>query len=288
MHAEALIAEAAVALRALGIHNGPQEARWLWLHVLREQPRAAPCSGGAELDAATEAAFRRLLQRRVRGEPLQYVLGSAEFYGLELEVGPGVLIPRPETERLVDFALPFCTDGVVLCDVCTGSGAIALALVHERPRLGAVYGTDLSAEALGYARRNAARLGLPVTLLQGDLFAPLAAGLRCGVITANPPYVSPDAYETLPAEVREREPRLALWAAEGGLAVVARIARESRALLAPGGVVLCEISSEQGEAAARLFAAAGFGPVAVRRDYADRERVVVAHWPCGRAPERPA
>lgn len=278
MHAEALIADAGAALRLRGIHNGIQEALWLLQHVTHSRVPGRARTGGGDVGPDTEAAFRQLLQRRVGGEPLQYILGSAEFYGLELAVGPGVLIPRPETERLVDFALEFCASGVAVCDLCTGSGGIALALANQRPRLAAAYATDLSAEALGYARGNAERLGLAVTFLQGDLFAPLPAGSRFAVVTANPPYVSAGAYETLPAEVKDHEPRLALWAGHDGLAVVRRIARESPRFLIPGGVVLCEISAEQGAAARRLFAGAGFDPVAVRQDYSGRDRVVVAHW----------
>ena len=279
MRAESLIAEAGTALRAVGIDNGTQEARWLLLHILGERPERSPCCGGAALDPEIECAFQGLLRRRLGGEPLQYVMGSAEFYGLELAVGPGVLIPRPETERLVDFALDAWRAGGAVCDLCTGSGAIALALAHERPARGAVYATDLSAAALDYARRNAARLGLPVTLALGDLFAPLPPDARFQLVTANPPYVSPAAYAALPADVRDYEPRSALWAAEDGLAIVRRIARESPPRLVPGGVVLCEISSEQGPAAAAAFVTAGFAPVEVRQDYTERDRVVMATWP---------
>lgn len=238
--------------------------------------RVGAARPGAAVAASAVAAFEALLQRRLAGEPLQYVLGSAEFYGLELSVGPGVLVPRPETERLVDFALEHCVPGAGLCDVCTGSGAIALALAHERPALGEVVATDLSPTALGYARRNAARLGLPVRFFEGDLFGPLPPDQRFGVITANPPYIDPASYEALAAEVRDHEPRLALWADAAGLAVVARVAREGLGRLRPGGVLLCEISAEQGSAAAVLFRAAGFASVEVRPDYAGRDRVVVA------------
>lgn len=278
MRVESLIASASAALRAVGIHHGAQEARWLLLHVLGAHPERSPCCGGATLDPETERTFQELLRRRLSGEPLQYVMGSAEFYGLELVVGPGVLIPRPETERLVDFALDAWREGGALCDLCTGSGAIALAIAHERPT-SRVYATELSAAALGYAQRNAARLGLQVTLLQGDLFAPLPPDLRFQLVTANPPYVSPAAYAVLPAEVREHEPHTALWADAEGLAIVRRIARESPPHLVPGGIVLCEISSEQGPAAAAAFAASGFAPVEVRQDYTRRDRVVVANWP---------
>jgi len=276
MRLEILIADAGERLRSIGIHNGPQEARWMLRHVLGAGSSRLAGGPAAGLTPAAVAAFEALLQRRLAGEPLQYVLGSAEFYGLELSVGPGVLVPRPETERLVDFALEHCVPGAGLCDVCTGSGAIALALAHERPDLGEVVGTDLSPTALGYARRNAERLGLAVQFLEGDLFGPLPPGRRFGVITANPPYIDPVSYEALAGEVRDHEPRLALWADDGGLAVVSRVAREGFGRLRPGGVLLCEISAEQGAAAAALFRSAGFVSVEVRQDYAGRDRVVVA------------
>lgn len=279
MRAETLIADVAAALRAAGIENGSQEARWLLQHVFRAQPDRTPCCGGAELDPADEAVLRALARRRLSGEPLQYVLGSTEFYGLELAVGPGVLVPRPETERLVDFALEVGPGSGPVCDLCTGSGAIALALARQRPGLGPVWATDLSAEALAYARRNAEALGLAVTFVHGDLWSPVPAELRFSLVTANPPYVSPGAFDELPRDVRDYEPRLALWAAEDGLAMVGRIARESPARLRPGAVVLCEISSEQGLAARAAFLGSGFRPVEVRRDYTGRDRVVVARWP---------
>jgi len=279
MRAETLLAETAAALRAAGITNGSQEARWMLQHVFRDQPDRVPCCGGVGLDPTDEDALLALLRRRLAGEPLQYVLGSTEFYGLELAVGPGVLVPRPETERLVDFALEAYPESGPVCDLCTGSGAIALALARQRPGRGPAWATDLSEEALAYARRNARALGLDVTFLHGDLWRPVPADLRFGLVTANPPYVSPESFDGLPADVRDYEPRLALWAADGGLAVVRRIAQESRGHLRPGAAVLCEISSEQGPAAQDVFLEAGYCPVDVRQDYTGRDRVVVARWP---------
>jgi release factor glutamine methyltransferase len=279
MQIESFIEAAGAALRAAGIPNGPQEARWLVAHVLGGRTGGLTHSGDRTLEAPAESVLQGLLRRRLGGEPLQYVLGSAEFYGLELAVGPGVLIPRPETERLVDFALEVWREDGAVCDLCTGSGAIALALAHERPARRMIYGTDLSPAALEYARRNASRHALPVTFLLGDLFAPLPRNLRFQVITANPPYVSPAAYAVLPAEVKAYEPRAALWADEDGLAIIRRIARESPAHLVPGGVLLCEISNEQGTAARQACASAGFVPVELRQDYTGRDRIVLATWP---------
>jgi release factor glutamine methyltransferase len=280
MRTEELIAEAGSALRSRAIRNGQQEARWLLLHAMRGWPgQVVCCCCGADLPADLEQSFRALLRRRLAGEPLQYVLGSAEFYGLELEVGPGVLIPRPETERLVDFALAACPESGPVCDLCTGSGAIALAIAHARPRLGPVWATDVSPEALDYARRNAAKLALAVTFVHGDLWCGIPSDLRFALVTANPPYVSPAAYAELPAEVKDYEPRLALWADQNGLALLRRIAHESRDRLLPGAALVCEISSEQGAAARAAFTAAGYHAIDVRQDYTGRDRVVIARCP---------
>jgi release factor glutamine methyltransferase len=261
-----LLNEAIRSLLDAGIANAASEARWLLDHVLRTTPAAG-----------AESRFRDLLTRRLAGEPLQYVMGSAEFHAVELEVGPGVLIPRPETERLVDFALARYPGHHGVCDLCTGSGAIILALAHALPDVEPMVGIDLSPEALAYARRNRENLGLyRVGFIEGDLFAPIQADIQFGLVTANPPYVSPDEYDALPDEVRAWEPRLALYADDRGLALIRRVATESFQRLVPGGWLLCEIGAEQGEEAACLCREAGFSHVEVLRDYCDRDRVVAA------------
>jgi release factor glutamine methyltransferase len=268
-----LLAQATHALLDVGIHNGAQEARWLLEHV-DSQPNAGD-------SAAREKLFGELLTRRLAGEPLQYVMGSAEFYGLELAVGPGVLIPRPETERLVDFALERYPGHHGICDLCTGSGAVILALAHALPEAEPMVGIDLSSEALAYARRNRESLGLyRVGLIEGDLFATIPDGIQFGLVTANPPYVSPEGYARLPGEVHNWEPRLALHADDQGLALIRRIAHDAAAHLVPGGWLLCEIGCEQGEAAAEICRDAGFSEVEVLQDYCRRDRVVVARMPC--------
>lgn len=276
MDGEELLEWAARSLCRTGIHNGWQEARWLLAQASTGGGDGAAVRRVRKLTEAEAARFRAMLSRRLAGEPLQYILGSAEFHGIELEVGPGVLIPRPETERLVDFALELGSGAGLVCDLCTGSGAIALALAAKLPRFGGVFGVDSQEEALVYARRNAQRLGLPVTFLRGDLFAPLDPDLRFDLVTANPPYVSPDAFAGLPAEVRDHEPREALLAEDGGLALIRRIAAESMPRLLPGAWLLCEISSEQGGAVGRMFADAGYADVQIRQDYTGRDRVLVA------------
>lgn len=273
MRVEELLRKAGTSLVDRGIHNGHQEARWLLEHVLG-RPALSRLAFHGGVEAPIVERFQRLLQRRLGGEPLQYVMASSEFYGLSLAVGPGVLIPRPETERLVDVVLASSPRPRILCDLCTGSGAIALALAHELGQAGDVWATDISATALAFARRNAAALQLPIHLLLGDLFEPLPPGMRFDVITANPPYVADAEYARLPAEVRDYEPRQALWAGSDGLDVLRRIARESPEWLTPGGLLICEIGDEQGAAAAAVFRRAGFVEVRIVQDYAGRDRVL--------------
>ena len=275
MPRDALLALAARALLEQGIRNGAQEARWLLDHV-------AGNSASTPVPPEAQARFRALLQRRLAGEPLQYVMASAEFYGLDLSVGPGVLIPRPETERLVDFALARYPGHHGICDLCTGSGAIILALAHVLLDVEPVVGIDLSPEALAYARRNRESLGLcRVGLIEGDLFAPVPDDIQFGLVTANPPYVSAEEYAQLPGDVADWEPRLALFAEDRGLALVQRIASSTPARLVPGGWLLCEIGCEQGEAARAIFRDAGFAQVDVLQDYCQRDRVVAARMAGG-------
>lgn len=202
------------------------------------------------------AAFKELLVRRRAHEPMAYILGAREFWGLELAVGPGVLVPRPETELLVERGLA-CLAGVEaprILDLCTGSGAVALALAHELPQA-MVTATDIDAEALTYARRNAENLGLAdrVELRRGDLWeAVAAAGGFYDLITANPPYVTAADYDALPLGVLRHEPRGALWAGEDGLDVARGVIGGARAFLRPGGWLLVELGAGQAAAAARL------------------------------------
>ena len=273
MRAESIIADAGRRLRAVGIENGPQEARWLLAGVVESHPI---CSGGSELLPEQMRIFEAQLERRLQGEPLQYVMGTAAFYCIELEVGPGVLIPRPETEQLVELALAHASQGVEVLDLCTGSGAIALAMAACRPD-SHFTGVDISPEALAYARRNQQRLQLAnVEFLEGDLFAPLSPPRRFGLITANPPYVSQADYEGLERVVRDYEPALALLGGQDGLDLIRRILDGAGRFLQPGGWLLSEIGEEQGEAVRALALKAGFGQVQIRLDYSEKPRFLVA------------
>lgn len=268
------------AAEYLGRHgaSAPRpEAELLLAHVLHLPRLQLYLQFDRPLDEAQLASVRPLLRRRAGGEPLQYILGTAAFYDLELEVGPGVLVPRPETERLVDLARSaFAGQTTPVLDLCTGSGAIVLTLAGHLPECPALVGVDLSPEALAYARRNAQRLGRTrVDFRLGDLFAPVA-GERFGLITANPPYVATGEMATLPVDVREHEPHLALEAGADGLDVLRRLAAAGRHYLLPNGLLLSEIGASQGAAGRELFAAAGWRDVVVHQDYNRRDRVLAA------------
>ncbi|KIX15904.1 peptide chain release factor N(5)-glutamine methyltransferase [Dethiosulfatarculus sandiegensis] len=213
------------------------------------------------LTEAELAGFKALLLRRRIHEPMAYILGQREFYGLEFKVGPGVLIPRPETEHLVEKALE-CLEGVPapqILDLCTGSGAVALALASEVENA-TVLGVDLSPEALEYAQLNAGEFGFTdrVSFLKGDLFQPVDPGQGFfELITANPPYVSEREWQELSPQVRDYEPRLALAAERHGLAVIERIIKGAATFLRPQGWLLIEMGQGQAEKALALCRTSG-------------------------------
>lgn len=239
--------------------------------------RRASLAADPRLTPAEQDRFDALAARRMAGEPLQYLEGSIPFGPVELAVDRRALIPRPETEQLFELAVAALEDagpGTVIVDMCTGSGALALALKHTFPPA-RVFATDLDPDALALAGANAAAAGLDVTLLEGDLFAALPERLmgRIDLLVANPPYVSDEEWLTLPAEVRDHEPRRALVAGPAGTEILGRIAEEAYWWLGVGGYTICEIGETQGARALELFAAFDRG---VRRDLAGRDRFVVA------------
>jgi release factor glutamine methyltransferase len=220
------------------------------------------------------AAFRDLVKRRADGEPTAYLVGKREFWGRPFRVTPAVLVPRPETELLVEAALAALPAGGTALDLCTGSGAIAISLALEKA--GArVVATDLSPEALAVARENAAALGATVELLEGDLFAPLPADRRFDLVVSNPPYVPTGELAGLSREVR-REPRLALDGGADGLLLLRRIVAEAPRWLAPGGTLLLEMHESHAEPLVRLCREAGFVTAEARKDLAGLWRWVVA------------
>lgn len=231
-----------------------------------------------ELDAAAAQRAEALIGRRAEGVPVAYLTGRQEFWSLPLEVNEATLIPRPETELLVELALarlPAAAPCTVL-DLGTGTGAIALAIASERPQT-TVTAVDVSSEALAVARRNSTRLGLAVELLQGDWYAPVG-DRRFHLIAANPPYIGADEPEPAQGDLRF-EPRLALIAEDDGLAALRHIAAQAPLHLESGGWLLVEHGYRQGAACRALFATAGLHDVATARDLQGHERVTLGRCP---------
>lgn len=275
------IQETAAAFTSAGIEDARLEAEWLCETALGLTRPQRALQADRALSPAKAERIRAWAARRAAGEPLQYILGDAEFCGLRIEVGPGVLIPRPETEGLVELALKALTafSPPSILDLCTGSGCVALAIAKPLPPEMTVYAVDLSPNALRYARKNQAALGINnIQFLEGDLYAPLPPGLRFAVITANPPYIAPSFYDQLPEEVRAHEPKLALYADENGLAVFRRIAEKARNRLLPGGWLFCELSSEHADSACDILSRNGFTGVSFLPDSFGKPR-----FACGRA-----
>jgi len=230
------------------------------------------------------AAFCDAIERRLAGEPVQFVTGEAEFYGLSFHVNRAVLIPRPETELLVERAIELAgklrqsgaTSSPRIVDVGAGSGAIAVALAHELP-FAQIAATEVSAAALAVARANAARHGAAsrIRFLEGDLLAPVA-GEQFDFIVSNPPYVPDGDRPTLDVEVRNYEPAQALFAGSDGLAIYRRLLPESFQALAPGGILLLEIGYGQKPAVQSLLETAGFKAIEFFADLQAIPRVAVA------------
>jgi len=228
------------------------------------------------LGEAELAAYRELVRRRADREPTAYLVGRKEFYGRPFRVDARVLIPRPETEVVLEAALATLPAGGQALDLCTGSGALGVTLALERP--GAqVTATDVSAEALEVARDNAARLGAAgMTFLGGDLYDRVAPGRRFDVIVSNPPYVPRGELDTLAPEVR-REPLLALDGGDDGLAISRRIAAGAPARLRPGGALVLEMHESHLDALPSICLECGFARAEAHRDLAGLPRFVVAH-----------
>lgn len=276
-----LLDETAATLERAGLAEPFSEAREI-VAALFDVPRFWPMLNGAvEVDSATRARAQAAAVKRLQGAPLAYAVGRASFRHLTLDVDERVLIPRPETELLVDLVLDAAgaEAGGVAIDVGTGSGAIAISLAAEG-RFSRVYGTDISRDALRLASHNvelcAPLLRAPVELLQGSLLGPLL-DVRARVVVSNPPYIAIGEALSLPASVRDWEPAVALYSGNDGMTATARLVREAADVLAPGGVLAFEVDARRASLAAELVSRERrFEAVRVELDLTGRERFVLA------------
>jgi len=279
-----LLTEAIPELEAAGVATPRLDAEVLLAHVLGKDrgwvwvhPEAVP-------SVEDEERFRALLARRLKREPLAYLLGEWEFYGRPFFVTPDVLVPRPETELLVEAVVAWARErrAAELADIGAGSGAIAVTLALELPDA-QIVAMDLSPHALAVTQRNAERHGVldRLTLLEGDLLEPIRQAERAPLdaIIANLPYIAEEEYPTLMPEVREHEPLLALRAGEGGLALIRRLIADAPPLLASAGLLALEVGMGQAERVVSLLKETGWRLLRVIEDYGGIPRHILAIAP---------
>jgi len=276
-----LLSEAIPKLETAGVDTPRLDAEVLLAHVLGRNRGWVWAHPEVVLSVEDEEHFRALLERRVRREPLAYLLGEWEFYGRPFFVTPDVLVPRPETELLVEAVVKWAREreAATLADIGAGSGAIAVTLALELPKV-QVVAVDLSPAALAVTRRNAERHGVldRLMLLEGDLLEPVRqAGLPpLDAIVANLPYIAEEEYPTLMPEVRDHEPSLALRAAEGGLALIRRLIGDAPPLLARDGLLALEVGAGQADAVVDLLRESGWRHIRVIEDYGGIPRHMLA------------
>ncbi len=282
-------------LEDAGIEDAFVDAEILTFHAAGID-RLAAYADNPEISKGLLAKIRRLIKRRAKGEPLQYIVGSVEFLGLRITVGKGVLIPRPETELLAEEAIKQVRSKKLgvrgtlskqtlghyrlkILDLCTGSGCIALALAKALPDAD-VYGTDVSKAALRFARKNAAVNGIAkVTFLEGPLFGPTPEGMIFDLIVSNPPYIASSDIAGLQREVRDWEPREALDGGANGLDFYRKIFRDAGRYLSRGGLIICELGFGQADAVRKIAMESGFGDITVKKDLAGIDRILKAESP---------
>ncbi len=278
-----LLATATTSLTEAGVEDGCLEAELLLRHCLNVSRSKLFLLHDQPVEEATEHRFRELLRRRCQREPLQYIMGSCEFWSLDFFVSPAVLIPRPETEFLLEHCFSTLQHNASgqpqrILDLCTGSGIIATILAKEFPR-SEVIATDFSQEALGIASKNISHhdLNEQVHLLRADLLTAFARTPLFDLIVTNPPYVKAGDIPTLEPEVRDWEPHLALSGGNSGLNCVAHICEDAKSLLQPGGWLFMEIGSDIGQEVEQVFLkAGGYEQVKVVPDWAGQPRVLQA------------
>lgn len=271
------ISEGAQVLRAAGVPEARSQSTSLAAHVIDRDRTFIVTHADEPLGSEAYETFRKLIERRAQGEPLQYIIGHQEFFKLDFEVTPAVLIPRPETELIIEIALELLKDDPVqlIADIGTGSGCIAVSLLHELSDARAI-ATDISRDALHVAQTNAERHGVTsrLTLVESDCFAALDPDTRFSLIASNPPYISDDEMKELQREVQQ-EPRMALAGGADGLDVVRRLLRDAPQFLVRGGYFVFEIGFGQSVAVEQVIAARVWNLIEMRRDLQGIARAVV-------------
>ena len=276
MTGRALVREGEEVLAAAGVKEPGYDARALFLFAAQLTLTDYVRSADGEVPEEVRAAFSSYCERRAEGEPLQYITGSAPFYGRDFYVDEGVLIPRFDTETLIEAVLPRMRRGMRVLDLCTGSGCIPVTLALEGPGETEVTGSDISEAALRVAGINASRLGAEVRFIRSDLFLQISG--RYDIITANPPYIRSADIDRLDKEVRLYEPRTALDGSEDGLLFYRRIAGDAGAHLVPGGLLAFETGADQAEDVRAVMRDSGFCDLTVFKDFAGLDRVVLGVW----------
>lgn len=279
------IKEVTEFLRSCGIEDAHKESETILTHALKTD-RTVLYRDNPAVTVKNIKDIGEILMRRAEREPLQYILGFVEFYGLKIKVGEGVLIPRPETELLAEEVIRLFTvhrSPFTVLDLCTGSGCLALAIAKHFPDA-EVYGTDISKGAIKYAKENAELNAIKnVTFLKGSLFEPIkqlvtrhSSLVTFDVIVSNPPYIRSGDILNLQPEIKKWEPRSALDGGEDGLDYYRAILSEARGYLMISGVIFLEIGEGQAEGVSGIAMQNGFWNVSVIRDYAGIERIVAA------------
>lgn len=272
--------EGAARLGEAGIEEAELDARLLLEFVCGTDRNTLLAHGEREISTEEYGRYRELVGERAAHVPLQHLTGEQDFMGLTFQVNEDVLVPRQDTEVLVEEVMRHLHDGMRILDLCTGSGCILLSLLHYSNDCEGV-GVDLSERALAVARENQERLRverpeMKARFLEGDLFAGLEE--RFDIIVSNPPYIKTGVIDTLMPEVREHEPVMALDGGADGLAFYRRIAGDAGAYLNGGGMLFFEIGCEQAEDVRSIMEAAGFRKVEVVKDFAGLDRVVYGSW----------
>ncbi len=256
-----------------GIGNPRLEAEHLLSEVLGIPRLEIYLRFEQPLNPTERDRLKSMVVRRANREPLQYIQGYTEFYGYRLEVDRRVLIPRPETERLVETAIGYCTFSAKILEIGTGTGAISIAIAKQFPGI-EIVACDVSNDALQVAEKNAIMNCVDIQFVESDVYQNVPKQ-KFDLIISNPPYISDSEYETLMPEITKYEPRLALTAGEDGLDVYRKILREAGAFLDVRGKILLEIGSKQAQAMQQLSGENGFSKIEIIKDYNEMDRIAV-------------